>query len=194
MSLLIVGLVLFIGIHSIRILAPATRLSLIERFGASGWRVAYSAASLLSLAFLIFGFGAARLDTPVLWYPPVWTRHLAATLMIPAVICLVASALPAGRIREKLKFPLTVAVKIWALAHLIANGELSSILLFAAFMVWAVVLRIALKKAVARGEVALPVFISTRYDVVAVVAGLCLWAWLVFGLHEWLIGVPPIVF
>lgn len=194
MLLLIAGLILFLGFHSLRIVAPGVRPGLIERLGENGWRVLYSAASLATLAVLVWGFAEARTEAPVLWYPPVWTRHIALTLMLPAMICLVASALPTGHIRQKLKFPLTVAVKIWALAHLIANGELSSILLFTAFLGWAVALRIALKKAVARGELAYPVFVSARYDVIAIIAGIALWVWMIFGLHEWLIGVPPLVF
>lgn len=194
MTLLVIGLALFIGFHSIRIVSPAGRLALIERFGDKGWKALHSIVSLVALVLLVYGFGEARSDTPVLWYPPIWTRHIALTLMIPAVICLVASALPAGWIRTKTKFPLVLAVKIWALAHLIANGELSSILLFATFLAWGVVLRIALKRAVARGEVTYPVFVSARYDVISIIVGLALWAAMILGLHEWLIGVPPLVF
>lgn len=194
MLLLIAGLVLFIGFHSIRLVAPGLRTAMIERFGMTGWKAVHSLISLLMLVLLIYGFGVARSDTPVLWYPPVWTRHIALTLMIFATICLFAAAFPAGYIRTRTRFPLIVAVKIWAFAHLVANGELSSILLFAAFLAWAVVLRIGLGRAVRRGELAYPVFVSARYDIMAVVLGLALWAAMIFGLHEWLIGVPPLVF
>lgn len=192
MFLLILGLVLFIGVHSFRIVAPAQRLALIERLGRNGWRIFHSVLSLVALVLLVWGYAEARNDTVMLWYPPVWTRHLAATLTIFAMVLAVASAFPAGRIKEKMKFPLTAAVKIWALAHLLANGKLSSIVLFAAFLCWAVVLRIALKRAVGCGEIAYPAFVSARYDVIAVVGGLALWAAMVFGVHEWLIGVSPL--
>lgn len=194
MLLLILGLILFLGLHSLRIVAPAARQSLVERLGEGPWKIVHSLASIASLCLLIYGFGVARATTPVVWYPPVWTRHIALLLMIPAMICLIASLMPAGRIKEKVKFPLIVAVKIWALAHLIANGELSSILLFGSFLVWLVVLRISLKRRIAAGTTVLPVFVSGRYDLIAIAAGLALWVWMIFGLHEWLIGVAPLVF
>lgn len=194
MLLLILGLILFLGLHSLRIVAPAARQSLVERLGEGPWKIVHSLASIASLCLLIYGFGVARATTPVVWYPPVWTRHIALLLMVPAMICLIASLMPAGRIKEKVKFPLIVAVKIWALAHLIANGELSSILLFGSFLVWLVVLRISLKRRIAAGTTVLPVFVSGRYDLIAIAAGLALWVWMIFGLHEWLIGVAPLVF
>lgn len=194
MFLLILGLVLFLGLHSLRIVAPGVRQSLVERLGEGPWKIVHSLASIASLCLLIYGFAVARATTPVVWDPPVWTRHIALLLMIPAMICLVASLMPAGRIKEKVKFPLIVATKTWALAHLIANGELSSILLFGSFLVWLVVLRISLKRRIAAGTTVLPVFVSGRYDLIAIVGGLGLWTWMIFGLHEWLIGVPPLVF
>ena len=177
MLYLVVGLVLFLGFHSIRIILPEWRTQMIAKLGRAGWGALHSIVSLATLAVLVYGFGDARLDTSVLWYPPLWTRHLVFLLMLPAMICLFAAALPAGYIRSKLKFPLTVAVKIWACAHLLANGEVSSILLFGAFLLWAVALRISLKKAVARGELALPAFVSARYDALAVAGGVVLWAY-----------------
>ena len=194
MTLLLIGLVLFIGFHSFRIVAPQQRLAVIELFGVTGWRIVHSIVSIVALVVLVSGFVIARQDPTMLWYPPVWTRHLAATLMIFAMVLAVASAFPAGRIKEKAKFPLTAAVKIWAFSHLLANGTLSSVVLFVAFLAWAVVLRIALKRAVARGELSYPVFVSGKYDVLAIVGGLGLWAALVFGLHTWLIGVSPLGF
>ncbi|MCX8996636.1 NnrU family protein [Rhizobiaceae bacterium BDR2-2] len=194
MILLVVGLLLFLCLHSARVVAPQARSGIIARIGEGGWKGLYSLLSLGFLVLVIYGFAVARADTPVLWYPPVWTQHIALVLMLPAMICLAASFLPAGHIKARAKFPLVLSVKIWALAHLIANGELSSILLFATFLAWGVVLRISLKRRAAEGEVTLPVFVSGRYDAIAVVAGLALWGWMILGLHEWLIGVAPLVF
>lgn len=194
MTLLLIGLVLFIGFHSFRIVAPQQRLAVIELFGVTGWRIVHSIVSVVALVVLVSGFVIARQDPTMLWYPPVWTRHLAATLMIFSMVLAAAAAFPAGRIKEKAKFPLTAAVKIWAFSHLLANGKLSSIVVFVAFLAWAVVLRIALKRAVARGELSYPVFVSGKYDVLAIVGGLGLWAAMVFGLHTWLIGVSPLGF
>lgn len=194
MLLLVIGLVLFLCLHLARAVAPELRGRIVARIGEGPWKGLFSLFSILFFVLLIYGFGVARADTPVLWYPPVWTRHLALTLMLPGMICLAASFLPAGHIKTKAKFPLVLSVKIWAFAHLLANGELSSILLFGAFLAWGVVLRISLKRRAARGEVALPVFASARNDLFAAVIGLGLWAWMIFGLHEWLIGVPILVF
>lgn len=194
MVLFVVSLALFLCLHLMRAAAPDLRGRIVARIGEGPWKGLFSVLSLIFFALLIYGFGLARADTPVLWYPPVWTQHIALTLMLPGTICLAASFLPAGRIKVWAKFPLVLSVKIWAFAHLVANGELSSVILFGAFLAWGVVLRISLKRRAARGEVALPVFLSGRYDLAAVAAGFGLWAWMILGLHEWLIGVAPLVF
>ena len=103
-----------------------------------------------------------------------------------------AGFLPAGHIRTKLKFPILVAIKIWALAHLLANGESYSVVLFVTILAWAVILRITLKRRIASGETKLPVFVSEKYDVIAIVVGLVLYVAIVFKLHEWIIGVAPL--
>ena len=116
-------------------------------------------------------------------------------LMSPAValICLVASLLPAGHIATKTKHPMVLSVKIWALAHLLANGETSSVLLFAAFLAWGVILRISLKRRQRAGEIVLRPFVSAKYDLYAIVIGIVVWALIIWKLHEWLIGVSPLV-
>jgi len=149
--------------------------------------------SLASLVLIVYGFIYARENGgEMLYFPPTFMAHIALTLMMIASVCLVAGFLPAGHIRTKLKFPLLVAIKIWALAHLLANGESYSVLLFATILAWAVILRITLKKRIASGETKLPVFVSAKYDIISVVAGLALYAVIVFKLHEWLIGVAPL--
>jgi len=114
------------------------------------------------------------------------------TLMLVAVICFVAGFLPAGHIRAKTKHPVVLSVKIWALAHLLSNGEAYSVLLFAAFLAWGVILRISLKRRWRRGEITLPVFVSGKYDLYAVVIGVIVWALMIWRVHEWLIGVAPL--
>lgn len=114
------------------------------------------------------------------------------TLMLPAMICLIASLIPAGHIATRTKHPLILAVKIWALAHLLANGETSSILLFASFLARGVVMRISLKRRERAGEKVVRPFVSGRYDLVAIVGGIVLWGAFILKLHEWLIGVQPI--
>ncbi|KRB50781.1 NnrU family protein [Rhizobium sp. Root708] len=193
MALLIVGIIIFLGLHLIRVIAPGLRQSLINSLGENGWKAAYSIVSILSLVLLIYGFGQARQVTGVLYTPPVWMAHITITLMLIAVICLVASLLPAGHIAVKTKHPMVLSVKIWAFSHLLANGETSSVLLFGAFLAWGVILRIALKRRQRAGELTLRPFVSGKYDLYAVIIGIVAWALITFKLHELLIGVAPIV-
>lgn len=193
MTLLIAGLVLFIATHLVRPFAPGLRNAGIAALGKPGWMAVHGIVSLASLALIVYGFIDARENSgQMLYFPPTFMAHIALTLMLIASICLVAGFLPAGHIRAKLKFPLLVAIKIWALAHLLANGESYSVLLFVTILAWAVILRISLKKRIAAGETKLPVFVSAKYDLISVVVGLALYVVIVFKLHELLIGVPPL--
>ena len=193
MALLIIGIILFLGVHLVRVVAPGFRQSMIVSLGERGWRAAYSIASLATLILLIYGFGQARAVTGMLYNPPVWMAHITITLMLVAMICLVASLLPAGHIATKTKHPMVLSVKIWALAHLLANGDTSSVLLFAAFLAWGVILRISLKRRERAGEITLRPFVSAKYDLYAVVIGIVAWGLIIWKLHEWLIGVSPLV-
>jgi len=193
MALLIVGIIIFLGLHLIRVIAPGLRQSMIASLGENGWKIAYSIVSILSLILLIYGFGQARQVTGMLYNPPIWMAHIALTLMLIAMICLVASLLPAGRIAVKTKHPMVLSVKIWAFSHLLANGETSSVLLFGAFLAWGVILRIALKRRERAGELTLRPFVSGKYDLYSVIIGVVAWALITFKLHELLIGVAPIV-
>lgn len=193
MTLLVAGLVLFIATHLLRPIAPGLRNAAIAALGKPGWMALHGIASLVSLALIAYGFVLARENGgEMLYYPPAFLSHIALTLMLIASICLVAGFLPAGHIRTKLKFPILVAIKIWALAHLLANGESYSVLLFVTVLAWAVILRITLKKRIATGETKLPVFVSAKYDAISVVIGLVLYLAIVFKLHEWVIGVSPL--
>ncbi|SEH67231.1 Uncharacterized membrane protein [Rhizobium tibeticum] len=193
MTLLIVGIIIFLGLHLIRVIAPGLRQSMIDSLGERGWKIAYSIVSILSLILLIYGFGQARQVTGMIYTTPVWMAHVTLTLMLLAIICLVASLLPAGHIAVKTKHPMVLSVKIWAFSHLLANGETSSVLLFGAFLAWGVILRIALKRRERAGELTLRPFVSGKYDLYAVIIGVVAWALITFKLHELLIGVAPIV-
>lgn len=193
MTLLIAGLVLFIATHLLRPLAPGLRNAGIAALGKPAWMALHGIVSLASLALIAYGFVDARANGgEMLYYPPKFLSHIALTLMLIATICLVAGFLPAGHIRAKTKFPILVAIKTWALAHLLANGESYSVLLFVVILAWAVILRITLKKRIASGETKLPVFVSAKYDLISVVIGLVVYALIVFKLHEWVIGVAPL--
>ena len=193
MSLLILGIVIFLGVHLVRVVAPGLRTAIIERQGKGTWMGLYSVLSLIGLCLIVYGFGEARATTGMLYIPPVFLKHISLLLMAFAMICLVVGFLPAGRIAVALKHPQILAVKIWALAHLLANGETSSVLLFGSFLAWAVILRISLKRRERAGEKVLPVFRSGSSDMVAVVLGLVIYGAFIWKLHEWLIGVAPIV-
>jgi uncharacterized membrane protein len=192
MALLITGIILFLGLHLVRVVAPGFRQSMIASLGESGWKIGYSVASILTLILLIYGFGQARLVTGVLYSPPVWMAHITLTLMLIALVCLVASLLPAGHIAVRTKHPMVLSVKIWAFSHLLANGETASVLLFGAFLAWGVIMRISLKRRERVGELVLRPFVSAKYDLYAVVIGVVAWALITFKLHELLIGVSPL--
>ncbi len=192
MLILILGLALFLGTHSIRIVADGWRTRQVARFGESAWKVAYTVASLAGFALIIWGYGLSRLDPVYLWFPPMWTRHLAALLTLPAFILIVAAYVPGTRLRARVGHPMLAGTKLWALAHLLANGTLADLLLFGSFLVWAVVcFTSARARDRARGVVRAAH--SMRYDLLAVVVGLV--AWFVFAryLHAWLFGVRPFV-
>jgi uncharacterized membrane protein len=190
MPVFIVGLVLFLGIHSVSIVAPAWREAQVAKRGERVWKGLYSVVSLVAFALLLYGFGQARQAPVVLYTPPAALRHLALLVMLPVFPLLLAAYLP-GRMKTAVKHPFLLAVKIWATAHLLANGTLADVLLFGAFLVWAVMDRISVKRRSVQHVVpgAPP---SPANDAVAVVAGLAIYALFIFWAHRWLIGVSPL--
>lgn len=188
MGTLIAGLVIFLGAHSVSIFAPDWRNRMAGRLGRIGWQVIYSLVSVAGFLLIIKGYGEARLSPVPVYAPPVWTRHLASLLMLPAFVLLLAAYLP-GRIRTATKHPMLAATKLWAVSHLLANGMLHDLLLFGAFLAWAVADRISLKRRVPRPTPALP---ATRVnDAIAVVGGLALYVVFAMWLHARWIGVAP---
>lgn len=190
MIALIAGLVVFLGMHSTHMLAPQWRESMIRQMGLMPWKGLYSLISLMGFGLIIWGYGMARLDPIWVWFAPGWTRHLSSLLMIPAFIFLVAAYVPGNRIKARLGHPMVLAVKTWALAHLITNGTLADILLFGGFLAWAVVYFIHARRKDRANNTQYPVK-GTKYDVITVVGGLIAYALFAFWAHQWLIGVPP---
>lgn len=188
MTLLIAGLVIFLGMHSISIVSDSGRDALAARFGEFGWKLVYGVVSLVGLYLIVKGYAAARLEPTLVWVPPTWTRHLAALLMLPIFVFFFASYLP-GRISTALKHPQLVAVKLWAAAHLLANGMLHDMILFGAFLAWAVVDRISMKRRTERPRPQAPK--SGANDVIAVVLGLAAYAGFALWAHQAWIGVNP---
>ena len=192
MTLFIIGLVLFLGVHLLRAFAPGLRTSLIASMGDGPFKGVYALVSLLGLGLLIYGFGIARQQTGILYDPPVFLRHITLLLMLIALIVLVAGFLPSGYIATYAKHPQVLAIKIWAFAHLLANGETVQVILFAAFLAWGVIMRIAYKRRARNGEITERSYKSWSYDVIAVVAGVVIYGLFVWKLHAALIGVPVI--
>ncbi len=192
MSMLILGLVIFLGVHATSIFAPAWRNAQVAARGEAVWKGGYALLSLIGLALIVYGYGMARGNPVVLYEPPAFLRHVAWTLMLPVFPLLLAAYLP-GRISAATKHPMLLAVKLWALAHLLANGDLASLLLFGAFLAWAVADRISLKRRpVLPGTSRAASAPAGRYnDAMAIVAGLGLYAAFLGVLHVWLIGVSP---
>lgn len=139
MALLIAGLILFLAAHSMRVFADDWRTRMIERLGELKWKGVVTLLSIAGFILLIVGYGEARMTPLVLWEPPVWTRHLALLLNLLAFVLLAAAYVPRNSIKAKIGHPMIAGVKIWALAHLIANGTLADVLLFGGFLLWAVV-------------------------------------------------------
>jgi uncharacterized membrane protein len=187
---LVLGLVIFLGMHAFS-MARGARAALIARIGEGPYKGLYSVVSLAGIVLIATGFGAYRESGYIpVWDPPVWTRHLALLLVWLAFVCVAAAYLP-GRIKARLKHPMLAGVKIWAFAHLLANGDLGSILLFGSILIWAVLARISAKRrnvAAQHGGTAAPA--GLRNDVLAVVIGTVAYGIFVVWLHPWLIGVP----
>ena len=190
MSALILGLVLFLGIHSVRMLAGDWRTVQIARLGEKAWKGMYTVVSLLGFGLIIWGYGLARAEPVVLWTPPVWTRHMAALLTLPMFILLVATYVPGTRIKAAVGHPMVLSVKLWALAHLLANGNLADLVLFGSFLVWAVTDFISFRRRDRALGATYPALGFSR-DALAVVVGLVAWAAFARFAHQWLIGVRP---
>lgn len=187
MALLIAGLVIFLGIHSISIVAPAVRDRWAAAMGANAWRALYSVVAAAGFVLLVYGYGLARQSPTLLYAPPLWLRHVALLLMLPVFPLLIAAYMP-GRIKAAVKHPMLVAVKTWALAHLLANGMLADVLLFGGFLAWAVADRISLRRRPVRPVPGAPP--SRWNDLIAVLGGIALYALTLCCLHRLLTGMP----
>ena len=192
MLVLVLGLVLFLGVHSVSIVAPGWRAATIARLGDKQWRGLYSIAAGIGLALVIVGYGMARREPIVLYTPPAGMRHLALLVMLPVFPLLFAAYLP-GRIRRAAKHPFLVAVKLWAVAHLLTNGNVADVLLFGSFLAWAVADRISVKRRPAVEAHDVPAAApGPANDAIAVVGGLVVYAAFVFWAHRWMTGVSPL--
>lgn len=191
MSYLILGLVLFLGVHSVRIAADGWRSAQMARLGENAWKGLYSLLSIAGFALIIWGYGQARLTPQVLWATPKGMAHLASLLTLIAFVLLAAAYVPRNHLKARLRHPMILAVKLWALAHLLANNTLADLLLFGAFLLWAVLdFRAARQRDRATPPAPLPA--SAAGTAATVIVGLAAWAGFAFWAHAAWIGVRPI--
>lgn len=188
MTTLIIGLALFLGIHSISIFALGLRNKLAQK-SDNGWKAFYSIISLAGLALIVLGYSQARQEPQFLFSLPVWVRHISATLMLPFFILFFAPYLP-GKISQLIKHPQLTAVILWALSHILVNGNLADVVLFGSFLLWAMTDRLSMNNRASRPISTLPK--TGLNDVVLVVSGLGFYVGFVLYFHQWLIGIPLI--
>ena len=190
MALFLIGLFIFLTSHSSRVFAESWRNQIIDRIGEVKWKGLYTIISLIGFIVMVIGYGQARQNTIVLWQPNAFLIYIALALNLIAFIFLAGSSPSNNAIRLKLKHPMILGVKVWALAHLLSNGTLVDLILFGAFLIWAILdFRSARKRPILVPEKAQ---ISTKATVITIASGVILWIVFLFGLHQYLIGVSPL--
>jgi len=197
MTQLILGLILFLGAHSVRIWADGWRDQTIEAYGEKAFKGVYALVSILGFYLLVVGYGEARLQTVALWNPPIFTKHISMLLMLLSSILLVATYIPRNHFKMRLGHPMVLSVKVWALSHLLANGNLADLVLFGSFLIWAV-LNFRSARARDRAQVENSVAIEDSLPkpnlyatLIALFGGMALWAVITFVLHAKVVGVAP---
>lgn len=193
MALLMAGLVLFLGVHAAQ-WPKGFRARMVERIGLGPWKGLHSLLSLAGFVLIVIGYGEARPEAPLLYEPPIALKHLALLLVPIGFVLLAAAYMPTGVIKQTIKHPMLAAVKLWALAHLLANGDLASLLLFGAFLAWAVGTRISIAKREKAGLAPPPRAGKNAFvgDAGAVIVGLAAAGATVVWLHPWLFGVSAL--
>lgn len=198
MTQLILGLILFLGVHSVRIWADGWRNQTIEAYGEKVFKGVYALVSILGFYLLVVGYGEARLQTVALWNPPVFTKHISLLLMLLSSILLIATYIPRNHFKMRLKHPMVLSVKVWALSHLLANGNLADLVLFGSFLIWAV-LNFRSARARDRAQVQnfdaneeAPLKPNLLATLIALFGGMGLWAVITFVLHAKVVGVAPL--
>jgi uncharacterized membrane protein len=190
MAMLVLGLVVFLGVHSTRIVAEGGRAKAIARLGEGPWKGVYSLLSLIGFALIVWGFAQARWSAPVIWTPPIWTRHTTILLMLLSLILIGAYIFKRSHIAVAVHHPMVWGVAVWAVGHLIANGSAADLLLFGAFLLWAIA---DLVNSYGRDARKAAVYPSPSWGATlgAIALGVVLWIALLAGLHLWLFGVSP---
>jgi len=191
MLTLIAGLILFLGVHSVRIFADDWRTRQQQKWGADAWRAVYAVLSLAGLVLVIYGFGLVRNAPVVVWIPPVGMRHAASLLTLLAFILLAAAYVPGNAIKARVHHPMVAGVKLWAVAHLMANGNLGHLVLFGSFLAWAVLDFISARQRDRRNPPATRPVTTLSATLITVVVGVVGWLVFAFWLHGLLMGIKP---
>ncbi|MEO8185965.1 MAG: NnrU family protein [Burkholderiaceae bacterium] len=191
MALLIAGLIIFLGVHSVRIFANDWRTAQIAKIGPRVWKGGYALLSLIGFVLIVYGYGLARQTPVVLYTTPAWTRHAAALLTLVAFVMIAAAYVPETHIKARIRHPMIAGVKVWAVAHLLANGTLADVILFGSFLAWAILNYSAALRRDRAANVGYVVGRMSR-DMTAVAIGAITWVVFTFWLHAWWIGVRPL--
>ena len=205
MTQLILGLILFLGAHSVRMVADGWRTRCIEAWGEKAFKGVYALVALLGFYLLVVGYGEARLETVALWNPPRFTKHISILLMLFSSILLMAAYIPRNHFKMRMGHPMVLSVKVWALSHLLANGNLADVVLFGAFLIWAVLnfrsarardRAMSLNAAQDAADLTLSESDTKNQakllsTVITLVGGMAIWALITFVLHAKLVGVSP---
>lgn len=191
MAILIVGLVIFLGAHSVRIFADDWRTRQRSQIGEGAWKGLYSIVSIAGFVLIVWGFGQARQHPVPLYVPAVWLRHLNALFTLVAFVLIAAAYVPGNRLKAAIGHPMLAGVKVWAFGHLLATGMLHDVVLFGTFLVWAVVDFIVSRRRDRRLGVTYPAG-TTAGDVITLAVGIGIWAVFAFWAHAYLIGVSPL--
>ena len=190
MPILVLGLLIFLGAHSMRIFADGLRTRLIARFGMNGWKGLYAVASIVGFVLIVWGFGLAREQPVLLYAPPLWLKHFNALLTLVAFVLVVAAYVPRNHLKAAIGHPMLAGVKLWAFGHLLASGFLHDVVLFGAFLLWAVVDFIVSRRRDRLAGTTYPAG-TLAGDVAALTIGVVAWAIFAFWLHARWIGVNP---
>jgi uncharacterized membrane protein len=190
MLVLVLGLIIFLGLHSVRIVADDWRNQQIARIGLKRWKALYAITAIVGFVLIVWGFGMARQHPVLIYAPPMWLRHLNALFVLIALVLFAAARVPNNHIKAKFGHPQVLAVKTWAFGHLLATGMLHDLVLFVPFLVWAIVLYVVSRRRDRLNGTVYPPG-TIKGDVLVVVIGVVIWALFAFWLHTLLIGVSP---
>lgn len=193
MLILVMGLVIFFFVHSVRLVAPNWREKSMAIHGEMRWKMRFGMITLIAVGLIVMGYSQARLEPVWLWFPPVWTRHLAGLLVLVALFFVGSALVPHTTMKKKVGYPMLIAIKIWAFTHLISNGSLADVILFGSFLVWSIVSFAVYRRRDRKAGVVRDQESGVQFDLAAFTFAMVTWFAIAFYLHQAIIGVSPLV-